>query len=264
MSKRNDHQLLIKAKERFNNDPLIATKISKIASFLNSSLFISSPIISIDQAAIFLDLSKNGNIDGSPISGLSVQEFSDLIENVMHKRNTRFAYGKWGETRDIYSNDLFNSTERQSKEKRNIHMGVDVFCKEGTEVFSPLAGKISFIANNKKELDYGPMLILEHSDLSGESFYTLYGHLELCSIKDLLQGQSIRAGELIARVGSPPENGNWPPHLHFQLIIDLLDLGTDFPGVALFSERDIWLTLSPCPGMFFPNADHQIDGSNFG
>ena len=70
MSKRNDHQLLIKAKERFNNDPLVATKISKITSFLNSSLFISSPIISIDQAAIFLDLSKNGNIDGSPIKSL--------------------------------------------------------------------------------------------------------------------------------------------------------------------------------------------------
>ena len=87
--------------------------------------------------------------------------------------------------------------------------------------------------------------------------------MELNSITSLKQGQSIRAGEVIARVGSPPENGNWPPHLHFQLIIDLLNLGTDFPGVALLSEKDIWLTLSPCPGMFFPNVRCQIDGSSF-
>ena len=263
MLKQNNHQLLLKAKERFYRDPTVATKISKIMSTLNSSEFLSSPIISIDQAAIILDLSKNGKIDGSSINDLSVKEFCELIENAMYKKNTRFAYGKWGESRDIYTNDLFNSSEKQSKEKRNIHMGVDVFCKEGTDVSSPLAGKISFIANNKKELDYGPMLILEHSNQSDESFYTLYGHLELNSIKSLEQGQSIRAGEVIARVGSPPENGNWPPHLHFQLIIDLLNLGTDFPGVALLSEKDIWLTLSPCPGMFFPNVRRQIDGSSF-
>ena len=37
---------------------------------------------------------------------------------------------------------------------------------------------------------------------------------------------------VIARIGTTAENGGWPPHLHFQLITDLLDRHGDFPGVA--------------------------------
>ena len=37
-------------------------------------------------------------------------------------------------------------------------------------------------------------------------------------------------GQEIARLGDFPSNGDWPPHLHFQLITDLLDREGDFPG----------------------------------
>jgi 4-aminobutyrate aminotransferase-like enzyme len=50
-------------------------------------------------------------------------------------------------------------------------------------------------------------------------------------------------------IGAPPQNGDWPPHLHLTLIIDLLDLGTDFPGVARASERAVWLSLTASPNL---------------
>jgi 4-aminobutyrate aminotransferase-like enzyme len=44
-------------------------------------------------------------------------------------------------------------------------------------------------------------------------------------------------------------NGGWTPHLHFQLITDILELGTDFPGVARPSQREVWRALCPDPNL---------------
>jgi hypothetical protein len=41
------------------------------------------------------------------------------------------------------------------------------------------------------------------------------------------------------------ENGNWPPHLHFQLIIDMQGMKGDYPGVCKFSERERYLANCP-------------------
>ena len=45
------------------------------------------------------------------------------------------------------------------------------------------------------------------------------------------------AGDKIATLGAADVNGGWTPHLHLQIITDLLGLGTDFPGVARPSQR---------------------------
>jgi 4-aminobutyrate aminotransferase-like enzyme len=46
-----------------------------------------------------------------------------------------------------------------------------------------------------------------------------------------------------------PTNGGWPPHVHFQLITDLLGRDGEFPGVAPAVRRDVWLSLSPDPNL---------------
>ena len=92
-------------------------------------------------------------------------------------------------------------------------------------------------------------------------FFTLYGHLDSKSLINIHERDEIIAGQPIAEVGAPPENGNWPPHLHFQIILDLLGLNSDFPGVAFPSEMEKWLSLSPCPSMFFESAPKEIDAS---
>ena len=259
MSFTNNHQNLIYAKERFENDRSIMKKISMTMDFLKSPSFSSSPVIKIDQRAIVFNLSKGANINNVPINGLTVDEFSGLVEDAMSSNNTEYGFGRWGEVREIYANEFFDSIVEGSNEKRNVHMGVDVFCQSGEDIFTPLDGRIIIKANNKNELDYGPMLILEHTDDKGGMFYTLYGHLSLASIASIEEGQTVVAGQKIAEVGTPPENGNWPPHLHFQLILELFSLGSDFPGVALSSEKEMWLTLSPCPIMFFSGMNKPIN-----
>jgi len=213
----------------------------------------TSTIIKTDGRAIVLDLSSGAELCGEDIAGHGVAELGELINRTMMEAGTAFSFGRYAEPRDLYSNDDFASGD--SEESRTIHMGIDLFCVANTPVCSPLDATVEIVANNARELDYGPMVILRHSVESGSDFFTLYGHLSMDTLERVSQGQEISAGEQIATVGAPPTNGNWPPHLHFQLINDLLDLGIDFPGVALKSQQDYWLGLSPSPASFFPECD---------
>ncbi len=211
-----------------------------------------APIVHADERAVVLDLSKGATLCEQSINGLSVTELSGLIDQTMAEAGTKFSFGRYGEPRELYSNDNF-ATEG-SDETRTIHMGIDVFCVAGTPIYTPLDATVEHIANNTQELDYGPVVILRHQDCEGATTFSLYGHLGMDVLDRLSVGQTLVAGEQVATVGAPPTNGNWPPHLHFQLINDLLGLGTDFPGVALRSQQDYWLGISPSPAKFFPKV----------
>ena len=214
----------------------------------------SARIIETDGRAVVLDLSTGARLGGVPIAGLGVAELGALIDDEMRASGTRYAFGRWGEPRELYSNDLFAAGEEAP---RTVHLGIDVFCAAGTPVFAPLEGVVEHVHDNARELDYGPLLILRHEADSG-CFYTLYGHLSVDTLERMSAGASVAAGARIASVGEPPTNGNWPPHLHFQVINDLLGLGPDFPGVASAAELERWFGLSPSPACFFPECDSRL------
>ncbi len=111
---------------------------------------------------------------------------------------------------------------------------------------SPLDGIVHSFAFNKEDSDYGATLILTHH-LEDTGFHALYGHLSLNSLKNLREGATIRKGQVIGEFGMRFENGNWPPHLHFQLILDMQGWKGDYPGVCKFSERERWLENCPDP-----------------
>ena len=228
-----------------------------MVEYLRSPTLAAAPVVETDGRAIVLDLGSGSMALGEPLSGLSVERLGQLIDRAMAGAGTGFAYGRWGEARELYTSDLFATDGRA--ETRTVHLGVDVFCAAGTTVRAPLDGEVLIKANNAADLDYGPMLVVGHATPDGAPFNTLYGHLALDSIAGLEEGQHVAAGEPLAAVGTPPENGNWPPHLHLQLILDLLGLGAAFPGVAFPSEQDVWLGLSPLPDMLFPDC-HPLDG----
>jgi 4-aminobutyrate aminotransferase-like enzyme len=114
---------------------------------------------------------------------------------------------------------------------------------------APLDGVVCVTANNVAPLDYGPLVILQHETDDGEKVFTLYGHLTKEMLAGLKVGQRVGRGEEFARVGATEENGGWTPHVHFQIILDLLELGADFPGVAYASLREVWTSLSPDPNL---------------
>ncbi len=211
-------------------------------------------IIETDGRAIVLDLSTGSQLRGEPVAELNQMRLGELIDASMAEAGTAFAFGRYAEPRELYRSEHF----RAAGESRTVHLGLDLFCKAGTPVYAPLDGRVEFAANNARELDYGPMLVLRHRDAAGATFFTLYGHLGPEVLDQMQAGQPVRAGDRIATVGSPPGNGNWPPHLHFQLSLDLKDLGAEFPGVASQSEKGYWLDLSPSPSAFFPEYDPNL------
>lgn len=216
----------------------------------------TATIIDTDGKAIVLDLSTGSRLRGEEVADLGVARLGELINETMADAGTGFAFGRYAEPRDLYNSEHFTGDD--AGERRTVHMGIDLFCAAGTPVYTPLDGKLELLANNARELDYGPMLVLRHEGDNGEKFFTLYGHLGPEALDALAAGQAVKAGDRIAMVGAPPHNGNWPPHLHFQLILDLADLGVDFPGVARASEQDYWLSLSPSPAAFFPECDASL------
>jgi 4-aminobutyrate aminotransferase-like enzyme/Ser/Thr protein kinase RdoA (MazF antagonist) len=195
----------------------------------------------------FFDLS----VGSTSIEGLDVvsdvSRLTELLFSQMKRAGARLGVGRYDEARVLYTTEAFRPKEG---EPRTVHLGIDLFVEAGTEIRSPLDGTVHSFAFNDHPLDYGPTIILEHATEEGDRFYTLYGHLSLDSLDGLTRGKTVSRGETIARVGDYPVNGNWPPHLHFQLVLDLLGKEGDFPGVAAPSDRDLWLSLSPDPSRF--------------
>ena len=96
--------------------------------------------------------------------------------------------------------------------------------------------------------DYGPTIILEH-EIEGFTFYTLYGHLSLESLEGKSVGQIVKKGQKIAELGKPPINGDYAPHLHFQIIKNIENKKGDYSGVC--SEKDLDFYTENCPNPNF-------------
>ena len=170
---------------------------------------------------------------------------SDELFARMREAGVEIGVGRYDEERLVYTADQFQTGD----EPRTVHLGIDLFQPAGSPVFAPLDGTVHSFADNALPLDYGPTIILEHAPVDGPTFWTLYGHLSRTALGDLAEGQQIAKGKQIGTLGAPKENGGWAPHLHFQLITDLLGRRGDFPGVGTVRERAIWKSLSPNPNL---------------
>jgi len=171
------------------------------------------------------------------------ESFAMYIHATLRAQHCRYGVGGYGEHRTLYARSRHFDG---ATEPRRLHLGTDIWGPAGTGVMSPLDGIVHSFAFNNNDGDYGATLILTHN-LEGTGFHTLYGHLSLNSLKNLQEGKAIRKGDTIGEFGMRFENGNWPPHLHFQLIRDMQDWKGDYPGVCKFSERASWLDNCPDP-----------------
>lgn len=214
------------------------------SKFLKGISNTSLPLLDVDipkSKYIPLSLSKN-NKELQGINLSSSKDLAQFITSHISNNNGLVAYGGYNEKRSIYKRSKhFNN--RESTE-RNIHLGIDLWCAKDSLIFSPLNGIVHSFKNNTNYGDYGPTIILKHT-LKENEFYTLYGHLSIDSIESLKVGQAIRQGECFAKLGNSSVNGDYPPHLHFQIIKDMQDYQGDYPGVC--NERDLDFYLSNCP-----------------
>jgi len=159
------------------------------------------------------------------------------------------AIGRYDEPRLCYTAPEFSAGDGTLDEARTVHLGLDLFAPAGTGVHAPLDGIVHAVEVRAEPQDYGGVVVLEHRTDDGNPFYTLYGHLSPASIRPVKTGQQVPCGTRFAELGTAAENGGWTPHLHLQVMTDLLGLGTGFPGVGTPSRRTEWRGLCPDPNL---------------
>jgi 4-aminobutyrate aminotransferase-like enzyme/Ser/Thr protein kinase RdoA (MazF antagonist) len=229
-----------------------ALQSEKVQRWLASNAKSAPSILDTDlrtAPSVVFDLSVGSTFLGADPSASEAGNLGKAIFPKMKSANALVGVGRYNEARLLYTSPLFGASENPTDERRTIHLGIDLFATPGTPVHAPLDGLVHAVAINTAPLDYGPLVILRHTTGDGVEFFTLYGHLARESFDALQVGQRIAREQQFARIGDVHENGGWAPHVHFQIIVDLLDLRSDFPGVAPASQRSVWTSLSPDPNL---------------
>jgi murein DD-endopeptidase MepM/ murein hydrolase activator NlpD len=179
------------------------------------------------------------------------EAFSHWIDKKLADNNCRYGIGGYMEHRTIYTRSALFDTD---DEPRRLHLGMDIWGDVGTPIYAPLQGTVHSFADNNNFGDYGPTIILQHN-LDGLTLYSLYGHLSRESLVGLKIGQPIGLNQQIATLGNATENGHWPPHLHFQLMLDIGNSIGDYPGVGRYSQKEQYLQNIPNPELILQFAD---------
>ncbi len=87
-----------------------------------------------------------------------------------------------------------------------FHTGVDIDAPYGAPVRATADGVVSHAGRFG---DYGKAVVIEH----GHGYSTLYGHLSQVLVKE---GQKVKAGDIIGRVGSTGRSTG--AHLHYEVL----------------------------------------------
>jgi len=220
--------------------------LNKILDASNQEeIFVVDYSISIDDY-VAIDLSKQ-NEDLKLFDVSSSKAWEIYINNYLKKANKKVAYGGYLEHRNLYDrSDYFSSQTEEAQ--RNIHLGLDLWCPAETNILAAFDGVVHSFKDNTNFGDYGPTIILEHI-IENYKFYTLYGHLSRASLQNIEIGQSIKQGDVIAQLGDAKVNGDYAPHLHFQIIKNLQGNIGDYPGVCSVKDLEFYKqnTIDPKP-----------------
>ena len=174
------------------------------------------------------------------------KEMENFINKFTKIKNAKVAIGGYLEIRNLYKRSKYFNEQANPSDERNIHLGVDIWAKEGTKVLAALDGEIHSFKNNTNHGDYGPCIILKHQ-LEKAIFYTLYGHLSIQSIQNIQIGDFVLQGDEIAQLGDSSINGDYAPHLHFQIIKDMQNNFGDYPGVCSLNQLSFFKENCPNP-----------------
>ena len=212
------------------------------------SQFNTSPILVIDATFtkneyVPIDLSIS-NTALQQVDITSADDMENYINQFIQSQGAKVAYGGYLEVRNLYKRSAYFNEQVDPKDERNIHLGIDIWAASGTSILAALDGEIHSFKNNTNHGDYGPCIILKH-EIKNQVFYTLYGHLSMASLQGKSVGQKVIKGQEIATLGDKTVNGDYAPHLHFQVIRDIQDKFGDYPGVC--SENQLEFYMENCP-----------------
>ncbi|MDO5977862.1 aminotransferase class III-fold pyridoxal phosphate-dependent enzyme [Flavivirga spongiicola] len=203
-----------------------------------------------------LDLSVSSKWIGHQEDFNDLDLFQFKINQLQKTIPSKIIAGGYLEPRPLYTSTTYDKIGNKGRESRSIHLGIDYWLPAQTAIHAILDGEVVIAVNDAGDKEYGGLVVLKHHTPNFD-FYTLYGHLTVASATQHKVGDLIKKGEKVAELGCPPENGNWAPHLHFQVMLSLFDYTADYPGVAYFSQTQVWKDICPNPNLLFKSEALQ-------
>jgi 4-aminobutyrate aminotransferase-like enzyme len=158
----------------------------------------------------------------------------------------RIGIGRYAEDRGIYD----RPGEARDDKARKIHHAIDIFLAAGTDVLCPFPATIEDFGYDAEHHGFGGIVILRHETDDGTPFWTFYGHLAPAGLANLQRGQRVAPGAVIGRLAAEAENGDWPPHLHFQLMAHLMGWkAVEVNGLSRADQWELWREICPDPNI---------------
>lgn len=230
----------------------------KFNAWANKNKFYASDLFpSFNENEIHhIDLSVSSKWIGHQEKLSDLELFQFKIDRLQAQHPNEVIAGGYLEPRSIYTSSDYDKLGNSGRESRTIHLGIDFWFPALTPVHALFDGEVVTAVNDAGDKEYGGLVILKHK-VEDLEFFTLYGHNTVASALQHNLGDYIKKGDKIAELGNCLENGNWAPHLHFQIMLSMLDYKIDFPGVAYFSQVDIWKGICPDPNLLFKSKALQ-------
>ena len=197
-----------------------------------------------------LDLSVSSSWLGHSLELNDLDWFDNEINKTQKKNPEKIISGGYLEPRSLYTDSSYEKIGNYGPESRCIHLGIDFWIPTNTPIHTFLDGEVVVSFNDSGYKKYGGLVLLRHNE-DGIFFFTLYGHLSHSTILKLKVGDQLKKGDQIGFIGNSTENGGWSPHLHFQIMLSLLNYKNDFPGVAYYNQIKIWKSICPDPNSLF-------------
>ena len=206
------------------------------------------------KKVVSIDLGMESTLVGHLSEFENLKLFQFKLAQIQDQYPSRIVAGGYSETRPFYNSDDFKQLSNHGFDYRTIHLGTDFWIPVNTPVHSLLEGEVVISTVQTAAKSYGGLLVLKHQ-MGAFQFYSVYGHLSKRSVDNLSCGTIVKKGDCLGFIGDSYENGQWTPHLHFQLTLDLFNFSDDFPGVAVPSQIGVWNSISPNPNLLFKLED---------
>ena len=159
----------------------------------------------------------NVTLTSTPLENLVVSRMNadqkEICEILLQtKGNRQYVKNVFGTNWLPYVTSYYGYRVHPISGGKNYHTGVDIGMPQGTEI---LAGHDGTATLAGEAGGYGLCVAIEGEAYEGHSLTTKYGH---CSQILVSAGQEVKAGDVIAKVGSTGNSTG--PHLHLEVLVD--------------------------------------------
>ena len=159
----------------------------------------------------------NVTLTSTPLENLVVSRMNadqkEICEILLQtKGNRQYVKNVFGTNWLPYVTSYYGYRVHPISGGKNYHTGVDIGMPQGTEI---LAGHDGTVTLAGEAGGYGLCVAIEGEAYEGHSLTTKYGH---CSQILVSAGQEVKAGDVVAKVGSTGNSTG--PHLHLEVLVD--------------------------------------------